>query len=183
MSNPTEKIKSTEPEFPAITQTESNSRPNTKDLSQTPTKNHSNTKPHKNPKKPQKFSQIPEDPEYPKFSITWSNLKISIKSTGKSIIQSFSGNLQSGSLVAIIGASGCGKTTFMNYISGYTKDDLETDCNLKINDIKMKNIKALKRISGYVFQEDVLIPELTVFETLIYQAKLKLPIGSFMLKF
>ena len=132
------------------------------------------------PKKNPVYSPILEEPsiEYAKFNLVWKNLKISVKETGKQIIPNFSGLLQSGSLVAILGASGSGKTTFMNYISGYTRNDLEVDCTLKVNNVEMKNIKALKRISGYVFQEDVLIPELTVYETLHYQAKLKLPIGS-----
>jgi ABC-type multidrug transport system ATPase subunit len=116
---------------------------------------------------------IPEEPsiEYAKFNLTWKSLRISIKRTGSKIIPNFSGSLQSGSLVAILGASGSGKTTFMNFISGYTRGDLEADCTLKMNGVRMTNIKALKRISGYVFQEDVLIPELTVYETLWYNAK------------
>jgi ABC-type multidrug transport system fused ATPase/permease subunit len=123
--------------------------------------------------KKRKFSMIPEEPsfEYAKFNLKWENLRISIKKTGTTIIPNFSGSLQSGSLVAILGASGSGKTTFMNYISGYTRGDLEADCTLKMNGVRMTNIKALKRISGYVFQEDVLIPELTVYETLWYNAK------------
>lgn len=80
--------------------------------------------------------------------------------------------------IAIIGASGCGKTTLLNYLSGYSNEDLEFEGDLLINNLPIPNLKSLKQITGYVLQEDILLPDLTVYETLFYQAKLKLPHGT-----
>lgn len=110
-----------------------------------------------------------------RFDIAWENVMMTVKKSGRTILNGFSGKLQSGTLVAIIGASGCGKTSFQNYISGYTKSDLEMTSTLKINDIPIENLKILKKISGFVFQEDILQKDMTVKEILYYQARLKLP--------
>ena len=112
------------------------------------------------------------------FHLTWENLEITVKKTGKQIIHGLSGSLESGKLIAVIGASGCGKTTFLNFLSGYTNDDLQVSGSLKINGKKLENLKLLKRISGYVLQQDILLASLTIEETLRFQAKLKLPPNS-----
>lgn len=112
------------------------------------------------------------------FQLLWKNLNISVKKTGKQIIDGLSGAFESGKLIAVIGASGCGKTTFLNYIAGYTRDDLEVSGGLFINDVPLTNLKKHKQITGYVLQQDILLGELTVFETLMYQAKFKLPAGT-----
>lgn len=108
------------------------------------------------------------------YRLKWKNLNISVKETNKPIISGLSGHLDSSKLVCIVGASGCGKTTFLNFLAGYTRSDLQVDGELFLNDRPLENLKILKRISGYVLQQDILYSELSVEETLMYQALLKL---------
>ena len=90
----------------------------------------------------------------------------------KAILNGVSATMPSGSLTAILGSSGSGKTTMLNTLayrmgSGRLKTtgDILYNGNPKISSIR----------SAYVMQQDVLLPTLTVHETLLYAAELRLP--------
>ncbi len=90
----------------------------------------------------------------------------------KTILEDVSADLPSGSLTAIIGGSGSGKTSMLNVISQRMNSS-----RLKISGSTSYNGRAdLSSIrSAYVMQQDVLLPTLTVRETLQYAADLRLP--------
>lgn len=82
-------------------------------------------------------------------------------------------SIEPGSLVAIIGGSGAGKSTFMNAISGYSRP---TSGHVLVNGEELyKNYDSLKNIIGYVPQQDIVYDDLTLGEMLRYAAKLRLP--------
>jgi len=82
-------------------------------------------------------------------------------------------SIHPGELVAIIGGSGAGKTTFMNAISGYQQP---TSGQVLINGEKLyETYDALKNSIGYVPQQDIVYDNLTLFSMLEYAAKLRLP--------
>ncbi|CAI0396035.1 unnamed protein product [Linum tenue] len=70
-----------------------------------------------------------------------------------------------------MGPSGSGKTTLLNLLSGKIKS--ETTGSITYND--QPYTKSLKRRIGFVTQDDVVFPHLTVKETLTYSALLQLP--------
>ena len=79
--------------------------------------------------------------------------------------------VEEGSITAIFGKSGAGKTSTINAIAGLTRPDVGViqignttlfDQNLKIN------LPIYKRQIGYVFQDDRLFPHMTVRNNLIY---------------
>lgn len=77
---------------------------------------------------------------------------------------------EQGKLVGIMGASGAGKTTLMNALSGITTP---TEGEVLINGLNLhKDKDNLEGIIGYIPQDDLLIEELTVFQNLFYSAKL-----------
>lgn len=90
----------------------------------------------------------------------------------KSILQDVSADMPSGSLTAIMGGSGSGKTSMLNALSHRLKGGrLETHGSVLFN-----NHPSLSKIrSAYVMQQDVLLPTLSVRETLTYAAELRLP--------
>jgi len=75
-----------------------------------------------------------------------------------------------GKLIGILGASGSGKTTFLNILSGiYTP----TSGTVKINGFDLhKEKEHLEGTIGLIPQDDLLIEELSVFQNLYYNAKL-----------
>jgi ABC-type multidrug transport system ATPase subunit/ABC-type multidrug transport system permease subunit len=92
--------------------------------------------------------------------------------TSKKVLDSVSASMPSGSLTAIIGSSGSGKTSLLNLMASRMSLSRTSTCGTTtFNDDP--NITRIR--SAYVMQEDVLIPSLTVRETLRYAADLRLP--------
>lgn len=76
----------------------------------------------------------------------------------------------SGKLVGIMGASGTGKTTLLNVLSGI---EPPSEGTISINGVDLhRGENKLKGIIGYIPQDDLLIEELSVYENLYYNAKL-----------
>jgi ABC-type multidrug transport system ATPase subunit len=78
----------------------------------------------------------------------------------------------SGKLVGILGGSGVGKSTTLSILNGTLKPQ-EGKVLINGYDLYDENGKKyLKRIIGFVPQDDLLIEELTVFQNLFYNAKM-----------
>ncbi len=78
-----------------------------------------------------------------------------------------------GELVGIMGSSGCGKTTLLNMMSGFYKPDKGNIKADKYDIFKDQNL--IREYLSYVPQDDLLYENLTVFENLYYNAKLRYP--------
>ncbi|KAI8061823.1 P-loop containing nucleoside triphosphate hydrolase protein [Gilbertella persicaria] len=98
---------------------------------------------------------------------------IAYKINGHPIIQDVSGMIQPGNVMAIMGPSGAGKTTLLDILAKRTKSG-ESSGNIYLNGQKVCT-KHYKKLIGYVDQEEVMIPNLTVYETILYSALLRLP--------
>ncbi|OLY84454.1 ATP-binding cassette sub-family G member 2 [Smittium mucronatum] len=91
----------------------------------------------------------------------------------KIVINNISIEMRGGELLAIIGASGSGKTTILNMIAGrLTKGSVMGEI---LFNGELRDPKNFKNILSYVEQDDNLNPYLTVQETIEYMAKLRLP--------
>ena len=90
------------------------------------------------------------------------------------ILHSNSGHLPPGSFMAILGSSGAGKTTFLNALAQQFDDNGELRGGIFIGDQKLTK-KAFSIYCGYVRQEDTLLPNCTVMETLMFYANMRLP--------
>lgn len=85
-------------------------------------------------------------------------------------IHKFSFFGKSGQLVGIMGGSGTGKSTLLNLMNGNNK---LSSGSITINGYDMtKDSDALRGVIGYVPQDDILNEELTVYENLLFNAKL-----------
>lgn len=85
-------------------------------------------------------------------------------------IHKFSFLGKSGQLVGIMGGSGTGKSTLLNLMNGNSKLSHGT---ITINGFDLtKDKEALKGVIGYVPQDDILNEELTVYENLMFNARL-----------
>ncbi|MEZ4393108.1 MAG: ATP-binding cassette domain-containing protein [Polyangiales bacterium] len=78
-----------------------------------------------------------------------------------------------GDLIALMGPSGAGKTTMLTVLNGYLRP---TSGEVRVNGENLYAIyDALRGSLGYVPQDDLLHPELTVKEAITYSARFRLP--------
>lgn len=91
--------------------------------------------------------------------------------TDRTILNGVTGQVQPGEMLAILGPSGSGKSTLLTILAGrlqakYTGSVLANGSRFT---------KPLLKRVGFVTQDDVLYPHLTVRETLVFCAMLRLP--------
>ena len=93
------------------------------------------------------------------------------KGSPKPILSNITGEIGRGAMVGVMGGSGAGKSTFVNVLMGKTNN---TGGSVRINGTPGK-IKQYKKIIGYVPQDDIVLPELTVRENILHSARIRLP--------
>ena len=88
-------------------------------------------------------------------------------------IDDISFEMEHGDLIAVMGPSGCGKSTLLNIINGNYKP---TEGEVSLDNIDLhENYAFLKNFMGFVPQDDLLFDNLTVYENLYFNAKLRSP--------
>lgn len=93
--------------------------------------------------------------------------------SGQQVLNNVSGKIEPGECLAIMGGSGAGKTTLLDILAGKNKGG-EVYGSIYVNG-NILNPDDYKKIVGFVDQEDHLIPTLTVYETVLNSALLRLP--------
>ncbi|XP_009614154.1 ABC transporter G family member 31 isoform X1 [Nicotiana tomentosiformis] len=89
------------------------------------------------------------------------------------LLSNVSGVFSPGVLTALVGSSGAGKTTLMDCLAGRkTAGYIEGD--IRISGYP-KQQQTFARISGYVEQNDIHSPQVTVYESLLFSSYLRLP--------
>eukprot|EP00040_Diaphanoeca_grandis_P017084 m.88643 g.88643 ORF g.88643 m.88643 type:complete len:679 (-) comp26219_c3_seq1:113-2149(-) len=116
--------------------------------------------------------------------LSWHNIGYSVKVKAKDakafsgkksekfILTNLTGELLPGEMMCIMGTSGSGKTSMLNVLSGrHVTGDVHGQilCNQK------NRTNKWRRLTAYVEQDDLMHPHLTVKETLMYTALLRLP--------
>lgn len=77
-----------------------------------------------------------------------------------------------GELCAVMGPSGAGKSTILSLITGKA---LKTEGKLLVNGEECDDLSDLKRVFGFVPQEDIMIRELSVRDNIAFSARYRLP--------
>lgn len=92
---------------------------------------------------------------------------------GFCVLDAISLAVNPGELVGLMGLSGAGKTSLLKVLNGY---DRPTEGRVFINGMDLhEHYPMFRTIIGYVPQDDIVHPELTVQEALEYYAGLRLP--------
>ncbi|KAK6158538.1 hypothetical protein DH2020_005852 [Rehmannia glutinosa] len=89
----------------------------------------------------------------------------------KTILNGVTGMVSPGEILAMLGPSGSGKTTLLTALGGRLSGRLSGKITYNGHPFS----GSIKRRTGFVAQDDVLYPHLTVFETLLFTALLRLP--------
>ncbi|KAH7645763.1 protein white isoform X1 [Dermatophagoides farinae] len=131
--------------------------------------------------------QISKDENFganlPTAELSWHQISVWVRSERRScfrrrssstqILDSVSGNVKPGQLLAIMGPSGSGKTTLLNTLTGRNLSQYNYEGVVLINRHRAQ-IDTIKSLSGYVQQGDLFVPMLTVKEYLIFMSLVRM---------
>ncbi|KAG2436216.1 hypothetical protein HXX76_006528 [Chlamydomonas incerta] len=113
----------------------------------------------------------------PPINMEFDQLGLQIRPRGgqgevKNVLSGVSGAFAPRRMNAILGPSGCGKTTFLNVLCGKISTGTLMG-QVKINGDAMP-VTRLRKIMGFVPQDDIVHEDLTVRENLNYSARMRL---------
>ena len=95
---------------------------------------------------------------------------VSKKFNKKYIIKNLSLDIYEGEFLTLLGASGCGKTTFLRMISGLEQ---VTEGKVYIDGVDVTNLDPTKREVNTIFQNFALFPHMTVKDNVGFGLKMK----------
>ncbi|KAK8758990.1 hypothetical protein V5799_003374 [Amblyomma americanum] len=109
-----------------------------------------------------------------RVTLEWTSISYAVKQgkEKRTLISNMHGRCPAGTLTAVMGPSGAGKTTLLNILSGHYDRGYEGE--VRVNGW-VRNTELFNRQSCYVMQDDVLLPELTVRESLDMSIRLRMP--------
>ncbi len=79
-------------------------------------------------------------------------------------------DIASGEFVTLVGASGCGKTTLLRIIAGFTRPDKGV---LSIDGKRVEGLPPSKREVGFVFQSYALFPTQSVAQNIGFSLSIR----------
>ncbi len=99
--------------------------------------------------------------------------EITVVAGNRTLLDKISLSIFPSEFVGLMGPSGAGKTTLLLAFNGYSMP--KSGCSLINGKSLYENYDSFRGSIGYVPQDDIIHPELTVYEALYYTAKLRLP--------
>jgi len=86
------------------------------------------------------------------------------------ILRDFSLNVGEGQFVSLLGSSGCGKTTTLRLIAGFSQPMAGS---IYFNGADITHVPLHKRNFGFVFQSYALFPHMTVYDNVAFGLKMR----------
>ena len=127
-----------------------------------------------------RFEATMQHRDGPSAVMSWRNVHVKVKGVQKHILNDVSGmagRLEDahGGMCALMGPSGAGKTTLLDRLSGRLSSKLYHSSGEIFINGKLVLDEEIRSSSGYVVAEDILPGTATVYEHLLFHAKLRLP--------
>jgi putative thiamine transport system ATP-binding protein len=87
---------------------------------------------------------------------------------GRPLFGPLSAQVQAGEVLAVMGASGCGKSSLLAWMAGLLQAPLSATGGLLLNGRSLQGVATEARGVGLLFQDDLLFPNLTVMGNLLF---------------
>ncbi|XP_048753753.2 protein white-like isoform X2 [Ostrea edulis] len=120
-------------------------------------------------------------PQWQQVTLSWHDVTVTSiprcmrrkgESPNKNILNKVCGVIKPGKLVAIMGASGAGKTTLMNVLTFRNIRSLSVSGDVKVNN-RVVDREEINNVSAYLQQEDLFLGTMTVREHLTFKSCLQ----------
>ncbi len=102
--------------------------------------------------------------------IEFKNVSMKYKTNGAVALDNVNVKIEDGEFVFVVGASGAGKSSFLNVIMGQEKVDSGSVHvgNYELTTMRRRELPFLRRKLGIVFQDFRLIPKMTVYDNVAF---------------
>lgn len=87
---------------------------------------------------------------------------------GRTLLRGLSAVVEPGQVLAVMGASGSGKSSLLGWIAGTLDGPFETRGSLRLGGRSLDGVPIQQRRIGLLFQDDLLFPHLSVRDNLLF---------------
>jgi putative thiamine transport system ATP-binding protein len=94
--------------------------------------------------------------------------QVSISVGGRALLRGLSARVAPGDVLAVMGASGSGKSSLLAWIAGTLGAPFEASGELRLDGTRLANTPIQQRRIGLLFQDDLLFPHMTVRDNLLF---------------
>ncbi len=100
--------------------------------------------------------------------------EVAIAVRGRTLIDKLSARVEPGAVLAVMGASGSGKSSLLAWIAGTLEPPFEATGGLRLDGRDLAGVPIQQRRIGLLFQDDLLFPHMRVRDNLLFA----LPAGA-----
>jgi putative thiamine transport system ATP-binding protein len=93
---------------------------------------------------------------------------VTIAVKGRVLVHELSARVEAGAVLAVMGASGTGKSSLLAWIAGTLEAPFEARGGLRLDGRLLDGVSIQQRRIGLLFQDDLLFPHMTVRDNLLF---------------
>jgi len=93
---------------------------------------------------------------------------VTIRVAGRTLIDALSARIAPGAVLAVMGASGSGKSSLLAWIAGTLEPPFQATGRLVLDGRDLTELSIQQRRIGLLFQDDLLFPHLSVRDNLLF---------------
>lgn len=94
--------------------------------------------------------------------------QVSISVGGRALLRGLSARVAPGDVLAVMGASGSGKSSLLAWIAGTLGAPFEASGELRLDGTRLAGMPIQQRRIGLLFQDDLLFPHMNVRDNLLF---------------